>query len=122
MTDLELLELAAKAAGLPPDGYDGGPGGPMSKGGLVWSGSGRCIDWNPLKDKVDALDLALKLRMSIVITSTGPSARAEDRIQWADERISAGEDCGAALCRAVVRAAADVAPAAVDQRTVDTPL
>jgi hypothetical protein len=115
MTDRELLELAALAAG----------------NGAVWyQGLGLCIDeggermrrWRPLEDKGDALDLALKLRMSIVITTLGPSARAEDCIKWEDENIAAGEDCGAALCRAIVRAAAKMAPATFDQRTVDIPL
>ena len=99
MTPRELLELAEQAAG----------------NGAVWyEGLGMCIDeggllprrWRPLEDNGDAIDLALKLRMSIVITALGPSARAEDRIKWEDENIAAGEDCGAALCRAIVRAAA----------------
>lgn len=54
---LKKLRLAAKLAGLPPPGFEGGEGGPMSKGGLVWSGEGRCIDWNPYTDGTDALDL-----------------------------------------------------------------
>jgi hypothetical protein len=101
MTDRELLELASKAA----------------RNGAEWYiGLGMCIDeggegmrrWRPLEDKGDATDLALELRMSIVITACGASARAEDRIAWCDEHIAAGEDCGPALCRAIVRAAAYV--------------
>lgn len=54
---LQKLHLAAKLARLPPRGFEGGEGGPMSKGGLFWSGNGRCIDWNPYTDSADALDL-----------------------------------------------------------------
>lgn len=101
MTPRELLELAAQAA----------------ENGAVWYDIlGMCIDeggtiprlWRPLEDKRDAIDLALKLRMSIVITADGASARAEDRVAWCDEHIAANEDCGLALCRAIVRAAAYV--------------
>lgn len=64
--------------------------------------------WNPLEDYADAIDLALRLRMSIVITEFGPSARTEDRIgYWVDEHIAAGEEAGPALCRAIVRAASE---------------
>jgi len=63
--DRELLEAAAKAAGMipPPPGMDLGEPGPMSKGGLVFSGNGECIDWNPLTDDGDALRLVVKLRI-----------------------------------------------------------
>lgn len=59
----QLLELAAKAAGLPPEGFEGGP---MSKGGLVWSCDGECIDWNPLTDDGDAFRLARAVGMVIM--------------------------------------------------------
>lgn len=99
MTPRKLLELVAQAAG----------------NGAVWKeGLGMCIDeggegyrrWRPLEDKGDALDLALSLRMNIVITDRGPSARAEDVPGWCDENIAAGEDCARALRLAIVRAAA----------------
>lgn len=100
MTDRELLELAAKAAGIGHNDKRASYPSPAlylgQKGG--W--------WNPLQDHGEALGLALKLRMSIVITALGPSARAEEVSAWCDENIAAGEDCGAALCRAIVRAAA----------------
>lgn len=104
MTDRELLELAAEAAG---------------NGAEWYSGLGMCINgagpmprqWLPLHDYGDALGLAMKLRMSVVITALGPSARAEEVSAWCDENIAAGEDCGPALCRAIVRAAAAAAQA-----------
>lgn len=102
MTDRELLELAAKAAGIEYNNKRASHPSPA----LYLGPSGGW--WNPLQDYGEALGLALKLRMSIVITATGPSARAEDHIAWCDERIAAGEDCGPALCRAIVRAAAEV--------------
>jgi hypothetical protein len=65
VTDRKLLKAAAKAAGMipPPAGMEEGGAGPMSKGGLVFSGNGECIDWNPLTDDGDALRLAVKLHL-----------------------------------------------------------
>lgn len=62
MTDRELLELAAKAAGLT---LEQGPGSPPEKC------LGACLDggtwdyWTPLDDDGDALQLAVKLRLMI---------------------------------------------------------
>ena len=61
MTDRELLELAAKAAGL------------EMRWGRDWHNTGAPLigalanpaDWNPLTDDGDALRLAVKLRLSI---------------------------------------------------------
>jgi hypothetical protein len=54
MTDRELLELAAKAAGL--EWHDGS----------VWlDADADYVPWNPLTDDGDALWLAVKLRISI---------------------------------------------------------
>jgi hypothetical protein len=53
MTDRELLELAAKAAGLShPDG-------------VYWLTNDLGYQWNPLIDDGDALRLAVKLRIDI---------------------------------------------------------
>ena len=54
MTDKELLELAAKAAGWI---Y-------LTSGELYVEGEGNC-EWNPLIDDRDALRLAVKLTISI---------------------------------------------------------
>ena len=107
MTDRELLELAAKAAGIElrwhPDG-------------TAYSDS-RCKDywgvWNPIADDGDALRLAVKLALKI-----------EQRdgcivVQWVDRRGNPEEwpDClavpingdpYAATRRVIVRAAAEI--------------
>lgn len=100
MTDRELLELAAKAAGYEYakfGGYivvDGIPG-----------------NWNPLTDDGDALRLAVKLQLGIsippvvdgridVVTFYGPIISIVEYPQ--------NDDRDAATRRAIVRAAAEV--------------
>lgn len=99
MTDRELLELAAKAAGIElrwhPDG-------------TAYSDS-RCKDyggvWNPLTDDGDALRLAATLKMNVDI-----------RDSCAEVVIFVNDGCGVttAKCysgatrRAIVRAAAEI--------------
>ena len=117
MSDKELLELAAKAAGF------GAPG----SGGTIWTlseypkGSGRhgalwnyvgCMDtaelWNPLVDDGDALRLAVKLRIKHERHINQPYVAA-----WAPDIVgrfeeSEGSDPCAATRRAIVRAAAEI--------------
>jgi hypothetical protein len=98
MTDRELLELAAKAAGIEygqkkaADGnyhlYLGPPSG--------W--------WNPLTDDGDALRLAVKL--NIHITSSVTDAWATTLLVTAIEPMDS--DKYAATRRAIVRAAAEL--------------
>ena len=92
MTDRELIEAAAKAAGvyLAPE----------------WRGHHKHFpDWNPLEDDGDALRLAVALRISldmlthIVDATTGAVMCHEP---W-------GDDDNAATRRAIVRAAAALA-------------
>lgn len=70
MNDLQLLELAAKAAAVPFTGYIFRTGsdaeGSYSKGGLVTKGG---VIWNPLTDDGDALRLAVKLKIDVVFIS-----------------------------------------------------
>lgn len=113
LTDIQLLEAAAKAAGMlpPPAGMDCGEAGPKSKGGLVFSGGGQCIDWNPLTDDADALRLALTLHIEIdqvgdAITPDGGDGKRETFIGPAD---GGGQVDFAATRRAIVRAAAALA-------------
>jgi hypothetical protein len=90
MSDSELLELAAKAAGIP----ESGSGRFRKPGGELWT---------PLTDDGDALRLAVTLKMDESITSP----------VWVMERTSIGEyerDPYAATRRAIVRAAGDQAP------------
>jgi len=110
MSDKELLELAAKAAGI-VDGhwlndhsywvgpYDGG------------------YDWNPLDDNGDALCLAVKLWIDISfplyrepdppVVHAGMYWDASDDIWYPFEELR-GTDPYAATRRAIVRAAAEI--------------
>lgn len=117
MTDCELLELAAKAAGIEKDDspYNGGGFGNDGfdcVGNMVldWHNNKR---WNPLTDDGDALRLAVKLGMS-VITGTYKVV-----CEWVPQEdggnISTFEQYGtdhyAATRRAIVRAAAEIGKA-----------
>lgn len=121
MTDQELLEQAAKAAGLPVE---------MScEGGIGWFACGRDQDggvidwWNPLKDSGHALDLAVRLKLWVQI-----SDRSVFIAQNADEILGEmaastmimfadfGGDPHAATRRAIVRAAASLADSRGDSQ------
>jgi len=102
MTDKELLELAAKAAG-----YD-----------FEWFGQHfhiaiddrRFTSWNPLTDDGDALRLAVKLRLTISLDRFDDS----DYATATPPHTHQGYDCivdqdpYAATRRAIVRAAAEI--------------
>lgn len=114
MTDRELLELAARAAGLE-----------------VWRGKGHQaerlfaapnrgdstgvvtgVEWNPLEDDGDALRLAVKLRMQILLSVSEVTMISEGRdgkTHQILERFRA-VDLGEykATRRAIVRAAAEI--------------
>jgi len=99
MSDRELLEMAAKAAG-----YDG----------LRWSMLRQCfydcsgIYWRPLDDDGDALRLAVKLQLQI--RPNGYDVMVVARLP---SHIAIAEACDhkdpyAATRRAIVRAAAEI--------------
>ncbi len=95
MNDKELLELAAKAAGIE----------------LTWSNPyvkvgdfARVPDWNPLKDDGDALRLAVKL--GFVIDTSGDKTFCGTVHYDAIEHHK--DDPYAATRRAIVRAAAEI--------------
>ena len=116
MTDKELLELAAKAAGLTD---------------LIYCPAWKCmaefdIDkqggyfkwdtyWNPLKDDSDALLLVVSLDLDIEhgVTSAGGwvvMVSCEEKFSgWFEEVV--GQDPLAATRRAIVRAAAEIGKA-----------
>lgn len=112
MTDRELLEAAAKAAG-------------VDLSGRYWSDSGYAIIktpsrdghapcewevWNPLTDDGDALRLAVK--MEVRVTPDPEMARSECYFGPGDADWLAedwGDDQYAATRRAIVRAAAAMA-------------
>lgn len=104
--DRELLELAAKAAGLPVEFQD--EDGPMDVNG--WWPCGRSEDgdveewWNPLEDDGDALRLAVKL--GIVLDPTrGKTFAGTTQYDAVEDH---GDDPDAATRRAIVRAAAEI--------------
>lgn len=109
MTDRELLELAAKAAGIPIHFSDDGSCYHAEMGG---NASFRYRNpWNPLTDDGDALRLAVKLEMNI-------GNRAGQFIEaWAVSEhdggicrgvVPKGDDACAETRRAIVRAAAEI--------------
>ncbi len=101
MTDSELLELAAKAAGIELRFLSGVT--PFS------DGPDRVGEWNPLTNDGDALRLAVKLRIDLVHTnihSPQVHGMADLKVQVCEE---SGIDPYAATRRAIVRAAAAMA-------------
>lgn len=106
MSDRQLLELAAKAAGLRHlEWFPTGSGGTMAH--VHRDESGRREErWNPLDDDADAFRLAVELRIRFERHSAHPFVAA-----WAPEVVGrfeepiGGDPC-AAIRRAIVRAAA----------------
>lgn len=104
-TDRELLELAAKAAGIEGAWSD-------YQQGICYSPRGS-LDmhvWRPLSDDGDALRLAFKLRISLSFTYTdrvGDVYAQPPIMRQIFEPVNG--DIGAATRRAVVRAAAAIA-------------
>ena len=117
-TDRELLELAAKAAGIK---YDADASKPHPESGAFW---GLWLEfdrepseydrryWNPLTDDGDALRLAVKLNLGISIP-VHQTIRA-DVVCFRDASVNVregGDDPYAAIRRAIVRAAAEIGKA-----------
>ena len=100
MTDRELLELAAKAAGLKV--VD------RLSATLYIASEGCCggARWNPLDDDGDAFRLAVKLQMIVNIDPT--ESQAGDGRRDDECELHRGSDPYAATRRAIVRAAAEV--------------
>ncbi|KWA35756.1 hypothetical protein WT41_01520 [Burkholderia territorii] len=109
MTDRELLELAARAAGYDPGHYEDADWFEIRYGikAALWL---KDVEeyWNPLTDDGDALRLAVKLRLDIQLLDLGVVAtnfKAPGR-PYAVENY--GDDhCAATRC-AIVRAAAEI--------------
>jgi hypothetical protein len=99
MSDRELLELAAKAAGVD------GPQVQGFDGIVIGNERDGHIFWNPLKDDGDALRLAVKLNMSLVMFSIFVRV---DTVDYEDIYEEYGDDPYAATRRAIVRAAAEI--------------
>lgn len=116
MTDRELLEAAARAAGLKIDkspyngGGDGNTGFDMSGDAVLdWHNNKR---WNPLRDDGDALRLAVRLGLVVCVLleihRTGVYLPAEHIGGKYDVLEEHNGDPYAATRRAIVRAAAAI--------------
>ena len=99
MEDKELIELAAKAAGLRVK--------VASNSGIGLKVHGNCNWWNPLTDDGDALRLAVKLEIELWFGNGGLNASGMSM----DIEEDYGEDPAAATRRAIVRAAAAIGEA-----------
>lgn len=112
MDDRELLELAAKAAGIdlifisnePYEVTEDWSGDPNE------SPQQREVCWNPLIDDADALRLAVKLNLSVSVydsfTSVFQTQKTSDEAAcW---NSSCNNDPYAATRRAIVKAAAEI--------------
>jgi hypothetical protein len=105
MTDKELLELAAKAAGIEllwecdiPQRIE------MFRGHLA-----NYENWNPLTNDGDALRLAVKLRIIVTFSAaTGRYCVIGCQRLGPDSIEEEGNDAYAATRRAIVRAAAEI--------------
>ena len=106
MSDKELLEMAAKAAGIEILDWYG------DRFSCRKSGQAELFAWNPLTDDGDALRLAVKLYMSVMVFPD-PDERVEacshDARNFCDEAARHNNgDPYAATRRAIVRAAAEL--------------
>lgn len=119
MNDRTLLELAARAAGIPDALYldcvaqdmyhprDGEAGIEVNHRDTRWNCLAIDVVWNPLTDDGDALRLAVKLRFDI-------SVEREIQVSWwQGESLDTvtwplGDDPCAAARYAIVRAAAEI--------------
>lgn len=102
MTDRELLEFAAKAAGIANPAYVERPGigSGINQGPLM-------PFWNPLTNDGDALRLAVKLEMCLDLAQEGTSTF--DHLSVISKAIYHDKtDPYAATRRAIVRAAAEI--------------
>ena len=108
MTDRELLELAAKAAGINFDPEL------TCVHGVGWEGEdddGWFQEfWNPITDDGDALRLAVKLKLDVLLFNGGENTVCESN-NILDDIVASecwGNDPYAATRRAITRAAAEI--------------
>ena len=102
MTDRELLEAAAKAAGIELIDY-------CTKVVVCYYNKQTKAPWNPLTDDGDALRLAVKLLLTIQQRDDHVKVGWQGCVEWiGEEWVPCDEACrGKATRRAIVRAAAD---------------
>lgn len=115
-SDREMLELAARAAGIwvGDDEFADPIGRKYSPGLGLWVHVGQMEDmgrWlNPLNSDGDALRLAVKLELEIRVFNGKAHAGKQDKF-WCTEIWFPDGDVNAATRRAIVRAAAKLAEA-----------
>jgi hypothetical protein len=106
MSDRELLELAALAAGIEHGGDR------LDCGLSITLPSGRhhsLARWNPLEDDADALRLAVRLNLKVYQAETAAIVHPRMSHAYAGEAYDDnGMDKYAATRRAIVRAAAEI--------------
>lgn len=106
MSDRELIELAAKAAGVEYTGED-------YARKAIGGGHYENFPWNPLEDDGDALRLAVKLKVMVDIdehnTSISKSFKKYELSGLA--KVLHTDDAYAATRRAIVTAAAEIGSA-----------
>ena len=107
MTDRELLELAAKAAGIFDEHEEVSD---CTSGGFWLCDSGKGYQWNPLTNDGDALGLAVKLHLTIRvwISAVIIEDNKGNRLAFEDTGCRAHEYEKDATRRAIVRAAAAI--------------
>ena len=108
MTDKELLELAAKAAGYVSHGYGELCGGSPS---LYLQEADFTGIWSPLTDDGDALRLAVKLKLQISLGNRHVSVFDEAGFINFQTEVLAHRGDDAATRRAITRAAAEIGKA-----------
>lgn len=102
MTDREMLEFAAKAAGIEVD--------PANMDTPIVSIITTDGDWwNPLEDGGDALRLAVKLRMSVTVFDNAVGVGIKGDFGYREYDTT--PDPHAAACRAITIAAAEIGKA-----------
>ena len=111
MTDREMLELAARAAGYVVESHHVSGGAWVYPVGEVPDADGYypgLFLWRPREDGVDALRLAVKLGFTVNIWNMARKTFAgdgESGIGWTEPH---GANADAATRRAIVRAAAEI--------------
>jgi hypothetical protein len=105
MTDRELLEAAAKAAGIEVRIYHDMV---VERGTDCVCVDHRGFKWNPLTDSGDAFELAVKLRLTVNCSYDEVALCGQEFTQKEVFLERNGEDPLAATRRAIVRAAAAI--------------
>ena len=98
MSDMELLELAAKAAGIDIRFM-------ALSGANIMTGQSAGKTWNPLTDDGDALHLLVSLRLSLLRYALHVMVADPQRVAVSENYMA---DPHVATRRAIVRAAAEI--------------